>query len=94
MDKEREKLHIESHPIGEGGRIILVIYREGKNPILLIPEKVEVKQILGSGELSPELGIDFQKVNKGKYLVRDLKRGEKIVIELDSRIKGSLGNVA
>lgn len=93
MDKEREKLHIESHPIGERGRIILVIYREGKNPILLIPKEVEVRQRHDSGELGEPLGIDFQKAPKGEYLVEDDKRGKKIVIKLDSD-KGSLGKVA
>lgn len=94
MDKEREPVEIKSYPIGrKEGRIFLVIRQEGKKPVFLIPEGVEVRQKLPSGELGPVLGINFQKADWGKFLVKDLKRRKQKTIALNPD-KSSLKNIA
>jgi len=60
------------------------IVQEGRRPYLLIPEGVEVRQILDSGERGEAIGIDFQSVESGKFFAKNLKTGEGTIIRLNS----------
>ena len=83
MDKEREKLQVKNHQIGESRKTVFVIQQKGQRSYLLIPEGVEVRQILPSGELGPMVEIDFQKVEPGEFSAKNLETGEETIIKFD-----------
>lgn len=68
--------------IGEESKKTAILIRSNeKRADLVIPNGVEVRPILSSGELGPAKGPGAWTVKPGEFLVKDLKTEEETVIK-------------